>query len=79
LRCHCEEQSDEAIPLGWSTIGGGLLRFARNDSSVMVQDAQQEVIAFLRRPASYGLDGGVVEVIETHCSIVFLAGIAPIS
>jgi aminoglycoside phosphotransferase family enzyme len=74
LRCHCEEQSDEAIPLGWSTIGGGLLRFACNDSSVMVQDAQQEVIAFLRRPASYGLDDGAVEIVETHCSVVFLAG-----
>jgi aminoglycoside phosphotransferase family enzyme/predicted kinase len=37
-------------------------------------DAQQEVIAFLRRPACYGLDGGVVEVVETHCSVVFLAG-----
>ena len=37
-------------------------------------DAQQEVIAFLRRPACYGLDGGMVEVVETHCSVVFLAG-----
>jgi aminoglycoside phosphotransferase family enzyme/predicted kinase len=39
-----------------------------------VQDAQQEVIAFLRRPASYGLDDGTVEIVETHCSVVFLAG-----
>jgi aminoglycoside phosphotransferase family enzyme/predicted kinase len=39
-----------------------------------VQDAQQEVVAFLRRPASFGLDDGGVEVVETHCSIVFLAG-----
>jgi aminoglycoside phosphotransferase family enzyme/predicted kinase len=37
-------------------------------------DAQQDVIAFLRHPASYGLDDGVVEVVETHCSMVFLAG-----
>src|SRR5437763_9210468 len=30
--CHCEEQSDEAIPTGLCTVGRGLLRFARNDS-----------------------------------------------
>lgn len=35
---------------------------------------QGEVIGFLSRPESYGLHGGVVEKIETHCSIVFLAG-----
>src|SRR5438105_4738589 len=38
------------------------------------QDAQREVIAFLRRPASYELDDGAVAVAETHCSVVFLAG-----
>src|ERR1700736_3630598 len=37
-------------------------------------DAQDEVIAFLRQPASYGLASGTVETIETHVSIVFLAG-----
>jgi aminoglycoside phosphotransferase family enzyme/predicted kinase len=37
-------------------------------------DAQDEVIAFLRRPDSYGLAEGVVETVETHISIVFLAG-----
>ena len=35
-------------------------------------DAQDEVIAFLRRPASYGIEG-TVETVETHISIVFLA------
>jgi aminoglycoside phosphotransferase family enzyme/predicted kinase len=39
-----------------------------------VRDAQDEVIAFLRRPASYGLAESVVETVETHISIVFLAG-----
>ena len=39
-----------------------------------VQDTQAEVIAFLRRPASYGLAESVVETVETHISIVFLAG-----
>lgn len=34
---------------------------------------QDEVIDFLSRPESYGLHGGSVERIETHCSIVFLA------
>jgi aminoglycoside phosphotransferase family enzyme/predicted kinase len=38
-----------------------------------VPDAQDEVIAFLRRPASYGIEG-TVETVETHISIVFLAG-----
>jgi hypothetical protein len=74
LRCHCEEQSDEAIPIPVALGTARLLRFARNDSSVMVQDTQDEVIAFLRRPASYGLDDGAVEIVETHCSVVFLAG-----
>ena len=32
------------------------------------------MIKFLSRPASYGLQGTTVERIETHCSIVFLAG-----
>lgn len=34
---------------------------------------QQAAIAFLSRPASYGLAGGRVERIASHCSIVFLA------
>jgi hypothetical protein len=37
-------------------------------------DEQREVIAFLRDPASYPPNAGAVEVIETHCSLVFLAG-----
>src|SRR5205809_6314995 len=43
-------------------------------SGAPVQDAQDEVIAFLRRPDSYGLAENVVETVETHISIVFLAG-----
>lgn len=36
---------------------------------------QKEVIAFLSRPEAYGLPRGtLVERIETHCSVVFLAG-----
>jgi|GraSoiStandDraft_45_1057281.scaffolds.fasta_scaffold46824_2 cytochrome c-type biogenesis protein CcmH len=31
-RCHCEERSDEAIPIGLAVRGRRLLRFARNDS-----------------------------------------------
>ena len=41
---------------------------------VPMEDAQREVIAFLRDPASYPGDVGPVEVIETHASLVFLAG-----
>src|SRR5881227_3540235 len=43
-------------------------------SGAPVQDSQDEVIAFLRRPASYGLAENAVETVETHISIVFLAG-----
>jgi aminoglycoside phosphotransferase family enzyme len=43
-------------------------------SARAAEDAQQGVIAFLADPASYGLAGGAVERIDTHCSIVFLAG-----
>src|SRR5260370_42272128 len=39
-----------------------------------MDSAQREVIAFLRDPASYPPDAGKVEVIETHASLVFLAG-----
>lgn len=39
-----------------------------------MDDAQQEVIAFLRDPSSYPPQAGPVEVIETHASLVFLAG-----
>jgi uncharacterized protein len=40
-----------------------------------VSDAQDEVVAFLRRPGSYGIDeNAAVETAETHISIVFLAG-----
>jgi aminoglycoside phosphotransferase family enzyme/predicted kinase len=35
---------------------------------------QQDVIAFLKDPSSYGEDLGCVEIIETHVSLVFLAG-----
>lgn len=37
-------------------------------------DDQDAVIAFLSAPASHGVADGGVERIETHCSIVFLAG-----
>ena len=39
-----------------------------------MDDAQQGVIAFLRDPASYPPGSGPVEIIETHASLVFLAG-----
>lgn len=37
-------------------------------------DDQRETIAFLSDPASHGAGGGMVERIETHISLVFLAG-----
>jgi aminoglycoside phosphotransferase family enzyme/predicted kinase len=39
-----------------------------------MDDAQHDVVAFLRDPASYPPGAGPVEIIETHASIVFLAG-----
>jgi aminoglycoside phosphotransferase family enzyme/predicted kinase len=39
-----------------------------------MSDDQREVIAFLREPSAYGPGVGRVEVIETHVSLVFLAG-----
>jgi aminoglycoside phosphotransferase family enzyme/predicted kinase len=37
-------------------------------------DGQRRVIAFLRDPASYGAGVERVEIVETHISLVFLAG-----
>ena len=42
------------------------------DASSAVTDG--EVIAFLSRGESYGLPGQAVELVETHCSVVFLVG-----
>lgn len=39
-----------------------------------MDDAQREVVAFLRDPSSYPPGAGPVEVVETHASLVFLAG-----
>jgi len=39
-----------------------------------MDDAQRDVVAFLRNPSSYPPGAGPVEIIETHASIVFLAG-----
>ena len=39
-----------------------------------IMEDQQAVIAFLREPSSYGPQIEQVEVIETHVSLVFLAG-----
>jgi uncharacterized protein len=39
-----------------------------------MDDAQRDVVAFLRDPSSYPPAAGPIEVIETHASLVFLAG-----
>jgi len=39
-----------------------------------MMDDQQAVIAFLSEPSSYGPGVERVEIIETHVSLVFLAG-----
>jgi len=39
-----------------------------------LSDDQRDVIAFLRDPSSYGPEVDWVEVVETHASLVFLAG-----
>jgi uncharacterized protein len=45
-----------------------------NRIRVPTGDAQREAIAFLRDPSSYPPAAGTVEAIETHASLVFLAG-----
>ena len=40
----------------------------------MARDAQGDVIAFLSTPAAFGLRAGAVDRIDTHISIVWLAG-----
>ncbi len=39
-----------------------------------MDDAQREIVAFLSDPSSYPSGSGPVDIIETHASIVFLAG-----
>src|SRR5712691_6899647 len=39
-----------------------------------MDDAQREIVAFLSDPSSYPPGAGPVDIIETHASIVFLAG-----
>jgi aminoglycoside phosphotransferase family enzyme/predicted kinase len=39
-----------------------------------MDDAQREVVTFLRDPSNYPPGAGPVEIIETHASLVFLAG-----
>jgi aminoglycoside phosphotransferase family enzyme len=39
-----------------------------------ISDDQEAVVAFLKDPASYGAGVHQVDVIETHISLVFLAG-----
>src|SRR5882724_2392321 len=39
-----------------------------------MNDAQRDVIVFLRDPSSHSPHAGPVETIETHASVVFLAG-----
>jgi hypothetical protein len=39
-----------------------------------MDDKQDQVIAFLRDPGSYLPGTGPIEVLETHASLVFLAG-----
>lgn len=40
----------------------------------MATPPQQDVIVFLSDPVTYGLQGGRVERIDTHISVIFLAG-----
>ena len=39
-----------------------------------MSEDQRDIIAFLKDPSSYGLEVDRVEVIETHASLVFIAG-----
>src|SRR5690606_19215112 len=56
---------------GWSSEHAVAYRQDGEGTSMMTED-QAEVIAFLSSPATHGVEH--VETIETHASIVFLAG-----
>src|SRR3546814_8324555 len=47
---------------------------ARPEGEAMTAVEQDEVIAFLSRPGTYGASGGEVERIDTHGAVVFLVG-----
>jgi uncharacterized protein len=49
------------------------IKFRRNWVEAMIVENQGSVFAFLSRPESYGLSDAV-EIMETHISMIFLAG-----
>src|SRR5258706_69631 len=59
---------------GWGGVRSMEPDLASTSGEPPSGDDQREVIAFLSRPDSYGADAGPVERIETHASLVFLAG-----
>src|SRR5687768_7392083 len=53
----------------------GLLRHKRESRSrLMTTDDQRDVISFLSTPEAYGRSASPIERIDTHISIVWLAG-----
>src|SRR5438128_5125816 len=53
---------------------GRLRRRWRGRDGWPMDDAQRDVIAFLRDPRSHAPGTGPVDIVETHASLVFLAG-----
>jgi uncharacterized protein len=63
--------------ISFEQIGSGKRNSVSTDEPILTQgtcEDQSQVIAFLADPASYGRDVRRVEQIQTHISIVFLAG-----
>ena len=57
-----------------SALPVGLKQPYATRSRIAMADDQRDVIDFLSRPSSYGAAVERVEIIETHVSLVFLAG-----
>jgi aminoglycoside phosphotransferase family enzyme/predicted kinase len=53
---------------------GALAPCDQGVEQAVTNDAQAEIIAFLSRPGTFGVRGAPVERIETHISMVWLAG-----
>jgi aminoglycoside phosphotransferase family enzyme len=57
-----------------TALPGDVRRPRAHASSSAMLDDQRDVIAFLSEPSSFGLAVDRVDIIETHVSLVFLAG-----
>src|SRR5271165_1375939 len=65
---------DRGATLPGAIVPGGLKQRDASRFRTAMGDDQHDVIDFLSRPSSYGAAVERVDIIETHVSLVFLAG-----